>query len=661
MHGGPESVRVCVSQQQFIFALKTAHTAMLGTAEETEHTDGTERTDEDTEGTEGCDDDELAAAPAALQRPALAIEPLWMSPPPVSVAAEVQFLAPAAPAGSSEGTAGTDDEEPFAALAEAQQYIAAPQRPSAAIESPYVLPPPAVAAEVLPLAPAAPAASSEGTAGTDDEEPLAAFAEAQQYTPATESQYELAPPATTAAEVQPIAPGPSASSGAPSEAGSSSCSSTLSSKAQGKLPMRYVSIAGQLPPAAVAMSMPPLCTAPAVPPFAAPRQPPPSRAVPAAEASSVAPPAYASTPSDRPVDRLVPYPPAVGPTRTASLRETIAALSPQQRAAIDQAIFFGMDLRTACALCGKAPSGSSSSPSVRSSSSTQADLGQPKLPVAGMADNGAVATSDDPAAPAAPAAAARAAVRLAACCEPLPPSTSNVSSPSTSNAPLPARLPQSSSAWPWSSCAARGGSTAPFHNGSTAPRSPLALLTAARMLLAWGKASSQPTTAFLLRIASRLWRFLVRLAAAFESVLFQVVTKFEGLMGRVASAAGRYLDRLSRAAAIALGLSLGYLGAWLARTMMPALRAAADACMRRVHLVRRYRYGRHLSNGTGALASLVASRAIVRGGPIVGSMLASPLRLLYVALGMDDMRMLFLMLLAMLGSVLRLYRWLGWL
>ena len=625
-----------------------------GTAEET---DGTERTDEDTEGTEGCDDDEPAAAPAAPQRPALIIESLWISPPPVGVAAEVQLLAPAAPSASSEDTAGTDDEEPLAALAEAQQYIAAPQRPSAAIESQYVsqLPPPAGAAGVLPLAPAAPAASSEGTAGTDDEEPLAAFAEAQQYTPATESQYELAPAATTAAEVQPIAPGPSASSGAPSEAGSSSCSSTLSSKAQGKLPMRYVSIAGQLPPAAVAMSMPPLCTAPAVPPFAAPRQPPPSRAVPAAEASSVAPPAYASTPSDRPVDRLVPYPPAVGPTRTASLRETIAALSPQQRAAIDQAIFFGMDLRTACALCGKAPSGSSSSPSVRSSSSTQADLGQPKLPVAGMADNGAVATSDDPAAP------ARAAVRLAACCEPLPPSTSNVSSPSTSNAPLPARLPQSSSAWPWSSCAARGVSTAPFYNGSTAPRSPLALLTAARMLLAWGKASSQPTTAFLLRIASRLWRFLVRLAAAFESVLFQVVTKFEGLMGRVASAAGRYLDRLSRAAAIALGLSLGYLGAWLARTMMPALRAAADACMRRVHLVRRYRYGRHLSNGTGALASLVASRAIVRGGPIVGSMLASPLRLLYVALGMDDMRMLFLMLLAMLGSVLRLYRWLGWL
>jgi hypothetical protein len=344
----------------------------------------------DTEGTEGCDDNEPAAAPAAPQRPALAIESLWISPPPVGVAAEVQLLAPAAPSASSEGTAGTDDEEPLAALAEAQQYIAAPQRPSAAFESQYVsqLPPPAGAAGVLPLVPAAPAASSEGTAGTDDEEPLAALAEAQQYTAATESQYESAPPAAAAAEVQPIAPGPPASSGAPSEAGSSSCSSTLSSKAQGKLPMRYVStVAARLSPAAVTtvtMSMPPLCTAPAVPPFAAPRQPPPSRAVPAAEASSVAPPAYASqvkasTPSDRPVDRLGPYPPAVdqmlnttrpsavdptlnttrptavdpklnttrptavdpklNTTRPASLRETLAALSPQQRAAIDQAIF----------------------------------------------------------------------------------------------------------------------------------------------------------------------------------------------------------------------------------------------------------------------------------------------------------------------------------
>ncbi len=63
----------------------------------------------------------------------------------------------------------------------------------------------------------------------------------------------------------------------------------------------------------------------------------------------------------------------------------------------------------------------------------------------------------------------------------------------------------------------------------------------------------------------------------------------------------------------------------------------------------------HELNGTGALAS----RAVVRGGPVVASMLASPLRLLYVVLGMDDMRMLFLMLLEMLGSVLRLYRWLG--
>lgn len=638
-----------------------------GTAEET---DGTERTDEDTEGTEGCDDDEPAAAPAAPQRPALAIESLWISQPPVGVAAEVQLLAPAAPSASSEGTAGTDDEEPLAALAEAQQYIAAPQRPSAAFESQYVsqLPPPAGAAGVLPLAPAAPAASSEGTAGTDDEEPLAALAEAQQYTAATESQYESAPPpVAAAAEVQPIAPGPPASSGAPSEAGSSSCSSTLSSKAQGKLPMRYVStVAARLSPAAVTtvtMSMPPLCTAPAVPPFAAPRQPPPSRAVPAAEASSVAPPAYASqvkasTPSDRPVDRLGPYPPAVDPmlntTRPASLRETFAALSPQQRAAIDQAIFFGMDLRTACALCGKAPSGSSSSPSVRSSSSAQADFGQPELPSllgAAMDRAGAVATSADPAAPAAPAAA-RAAVRLAACCEPPPPTTSQVTSPSTSSAhdslPLPARLPQSSNAWPRSSGAARVLTV-------------VRMLTAARVLLAWGKASSQPTAAFLIRVASRLWRFLERLAAAFEAVLCQVVTNLEGLMGRVASGMGRYLDRLSRAVAIALGLGLGSLSAWLARTLLPALRAATDACLSRVHLVRRYRYGRHLSNGTGALASLVASRAIVRGGPVVASMLASPLRLLYVVLGMDDMRMLFLMLLAMLGSVLRLYRWLGWL
>jgi hypothetical protein len=530
-----------------------------GTAEET---DGTERTDEDTEGTEGCDDDEPAAAPAAPQRPALAIESLWISQPPVGVAAEVQLLAPAAPSASSEGTAGTDDEEPLAALAEAQQYIAAPQRPSAAFESQYVsqLPPPAGAAGVLPLAPAAPAASSEGTAGTDDEEPLAALAEAQQYTAATESQYESAPPpVAAAAEVQPIAPGPPASSGAPSEAGSSSCSSTLSSKAQGKLPMRYVStVAARLSPAAVTtvtMSMPPLCTAPAVPPFAAPRQPPPSRAVPAAEASSVAPPAYASqvkasTPSDRPVDRLGPYPPAVdqmlnttrppaadpmlnttrptavdpmlNTTRPASLRETFAALSPQQRAAIDQAIFFGMDLRTACALCGKAPSGSSSSPSVRSSSSAQADFGQPELPSllgAAMDRAGAVATSADPAAPAAPAAA-RAAVRLAACCEPPPPTTSQVTSPSTSSAhdslPLPARLPQSSNAWPRSSGAARV---------LTAVR----MLTAARVLLAWGKASSQPTAAFLIRVASRLWRFLERLAAAFEAVLCQVVTNLTNL------------------------------------------------------------------------------------------------------------------------------------
>ena len=181
-----------------------------------------------------------------------------------------------------------------------------------------------------------------------------------------------------------------------------------------------------------------------------------------------------------------------------------------------------MDLRTACALCGKAPSGSSSSPSVRSSSRAQADFGQPELPSllgAAMDRAGAVATSADPAAPAAPAAA-RAAVRLAACCEPPPPTTSQVTSPSTSSAhdslPLPARLPQSSNAWPRSSGAARV---------LTAVR----MLTAARVLLAWGKASSQPTAAFLIRVASRLWRFLERLAAAFEAVLCQVVTNLTNL------------------------------------------------------------------------------------------------------------------------------------
>ncbi len=402
-------------------------------------------------------------------------------------------------------------------------------------------------------------------------------------------------------------------------------------------------------PAGIALSMPPLCTEPAVSPCAIPALPPPSSASPAA-AVSVSPPACAREAADR----AVPSPPVVGHSRSASLRATLEALSPQQRAAIDQAIFFGMDLRTACALCGKEASGSTS-PSV--GSSARAASGQPPPPAAvsggaatsSASDGGGGGGALTSAAAAAAPAAAPAVVRLASCCELSPPAMSST----PPHARAASSAPGASGARPPSgSSSARGA-------GSRQPPQ-LALLTAARLALAWGKSASASPRAFLAGGASRLGRAFARLLGRLEAVLAALAEALEALAVHLVGAASRYLDRVSRAAATATGLAIAYASAWLGRTVLPTFQAAADAFMHRLHQVRRHRTGRTLSNGGGALASLAATRAIVLGGPIVGSMLAAPLRLLYVAMGLEDMRMLLLLLLVMLGGLLRLYRWAGW-
>ena len=148
--------------------------------------------------------------------------------------------------------------------------------------------------------------------------------------------------------------------------------------------------------------------------------------------------------------------------------------------------------------------------------------------------------------------------------------------------------------------------------------------------------------------------------------------------GRVEMALARAVDALERAGAWALTVTMSFLGrrlqlvvhalvmagaqacAMIGRRVQPIWAVATEACVRRNHQLRRHWMGRHVSNGTGAAASYVAVRVVVRGGPVLGSLLFSPARWLWSAVGLYDLRFFFALLVAALCGVLRLYRWLGW-
>ena len=93
----------------------------------------------------------------------------------------------------------------------------------------------------------------------------------------------------------------------------------------------------------------------------------------------------------------------------------------------------------------------------------------------------------------------------------------------------------------------------------------------------------------------------------------------------------------------------------------PPLVATGERARRTLRTVRKYRTGRHVSNGVGAIASLALARTVVLVGPLVGAMLYEPIETAFFALGLQDMRLMLPALIVALGLLLQLYSHWGWL
>mmetsp|Transcript_69547 Transcript_69547/g.137923 ORF Transcript_69547/g.137923 Transcript_69547/m.137923 type:complete len:132 (-) Transcript_69547:254-649(-) len=86
---------------------------------------------------------------------------------------------------------------------------------------------------------------------------------------------------------------------------------------------------------------------------------------------------------------------------------------------------------------------------------------------------------------------------------------------------------------------------------------------------------------------------------------------------------------------------------------------ALSPCVHNLWRIRQSSTGRHMSNGAGAVVSLVTARSIVFIGPRIGSILITPLRFLWVSFGTSDLRVLLLVLILTLLGILRFYKRMG--
>ena len=348
----------------------------------------------------------------------------------------------------------------------------------------------------------------------------------------------------------------------------SECSATraLSARAQGKLPMR-VAQAQQIPGADK-----PTCAmpAPALPPLTTSGAPEP-----------------------------LPLLAAAG----------LRTLSPIQRAVLDQAIFFGMDLQAASALCGNAGSGGGAA----RSTSSAASMGSMD-----SASHGA---------------------DLAA-------------HPTRSGSVRQAQTGQHPASEPMSKRTPDVGTAL---DAAPPARSSVNVLRRANRALVHLLAHRQADGAsHILRGARWSVSLILRLFAYAEAAASRAVAILEATSARALdNAAGASLSAMGglmrAAAAIALPIWTGI----VARALH-----AIGALIRRM---RRSRAGWHASNGAGAIASLVVARGVILGGPIVGALIASPLQVLWFAAGLQDIRVFLLFMVCILALMLRCFASLGWL
>ena len=315
-------------------------------------------------------------------------------------------------------------------------------------------------------------------------------------------------------------------------------------------------------------------------------------------------------------------------------------LTPQQRAAlIDQATFFGMDLKRAMddvlgggvggAAARPQPSAASSAappllPPRAGGSAASAASKQHRRPDAGAGDW----TGDD--------LGSAPQLRAAAC------------QPSASSSATPVD---------WAS------SSSDVVNSKDPLSRALNLSTRVLLQLAqrlWAMAPTQPTRRGIpYRLLLYLCRRAVRLAEALEVFATRA-------------------DEVLSAMAVRMAAQLEVLAAVMGLAIFRALLKVADSSVRRAHgaispyasaaakhglgaldVVRRYRVGRHVSNGAGAVLSLMLARMAVLGGPILGAMIYAPLEYGWFLVGLNDIRIFVPVGFAMLGALLRFYAYLG--
>ena len=323
----------------------------------------------------------------------------------------------------------------------------------------------------------------------------------------------------------------------------------LSSKAQGKLPM---------PPAE--------CR---------------NRNLEASQACCAQPAAARGAPSascaQAPIDAAPAIP--VSPESMLALKST---LSPLQRAALDQAIFFGLDLRAASVLCGRAGSGSSALPSTSSAASSFDNERRPAD--AGAWTDGAATVSTRSEMPSVgrclnPAGAGR-AIRMAG-------HVATADADETGAYPSqPAKVQD-----------------APLRVSTRASRWLAGLL---KRLLAMVGADSM------------LHKLVFRACALTERAATMV---YDGVGALLSFAMCHAVEPLIDCAAwFAAGFAhtLQQQCAAFARTVVVLGEAAVEPIWHVLRHVQAYRTGRHLSKGAGALASLAMARVVIRAGPVVG-------------------------------------------
>ena len=428
----------------------------------------------------------------------------------------------------------------------------------------------------------------------------------------------------------------------------------MSAKAWGKMPVQAVQTTAAATHAA-AMRHPPRPTTSAFCSAAAPIAPPPAITVPAAGSGCAHP--------------------LPGAQQSSPLQQNFGALTPVQRGAlIDQATFFGMDLRIAgqAVLCGGATG--AGGPSI-AAPSLVASTPPPEAATVTYAAAAAAATS------AKGMARRMAAPALAAMME------------EDDETPLPAKrsLPRvvagdAAAADPMGAGGAEGWAAEGLRLRAAACYEADAASSAAADFDAsepneWAGASSAAVmdAAHWSRVAKRAWHTLtmrhgvasravalayrksIRLSGLIDHVAVRIYDAIAGVADRASELAMRY----TLAVAAVLVSTLAGIGAAGARRVIgaaaPPLASANAHARRALHSLRKHRTGRHVSNGVGALASLALTRAVVVVGPLVGAMLYAPLEASFFAMGLQDIRFLVPAAAVLIGMLLRLYSHLGWL